>query len=144
MKDVHVLNGAQKEARSRFERLLDVLAGEKINTVPHIFISKIKAPPFGDAKDKNGEDLVRCFVIRARAPTGEYARKDKLEMAVHEAFVGIVKEEVLRLAHIRHTKLGRALSRRNFQKIRLQVVGVTKARLRTEDLVESDLLPLSE
>lgn len=142
MTDGSVSGDIEKDARSRFVLLVDVLAEKEINTVPHVSIDKIKVPPFGDAKDKNGGDLVRCFVIRSRAPTGEHARKDRHEMAVHEAFVQIVKEEIAKLASGQWTRLRRTLTNQRYQKIRLQIVRMSMQRLETDELVESVLLPL--
>lgn len=143
MTDAHVLRGVQKDAWNRFERLLEVLAEKEINTVPHMSIDKIKVPPFGNVKDKDGADLVRCFVIRSRAPTGEHARKDRYEMAAHAAFVQIIKEEIAKLANGQWTSLRCTLTSQKHQKIRLQIVRMSTKRLETDELVESVLLPLS-
>lgn len=142
MTDAQVLNSVQvqKEAKSRFGKLLDVLAGKKVNTIPHVSIDEIKILPH--AENSLTQDLVACVLLRAKAPTGEHVRKDRHEMAVYEAFVRVVKEEIGNLADDHRSKLGSTLLRRKSQKIRLQIVEMSRAQLRTKEMVESVLLPL--
>ncbi len=142
MTDTRVFNGVQRGARSRFSALLKVLDAQAINTVPHLSINKVRVLPRTDIANFDSKVLVSCIVIQARAPSGDHGKKDLHETAIHKAFVQFIKEEIEKLADDPRSKLGSTLARQKFQKIRLQVVEMSRARLRTKEMVESVLLPL--